>query len=337
MRRSGDRFCRSASPDELSNSNSAERLWERCLQGFSLRLPSLTELCGGFRLYLQHLNDKTTQTQGSFMSSAFIQAAVILLREGLEAMLVIAALAGYLTRVGASHRIAALYGGALAAIAASLVAAWLFAVLNSGEHSDIMEGIIILIAAGLMLYVSGWLMVKQDPRGWQDYLAEKANHALAQDTVWAVGALAFLAVFREGAETVLFINALATAEGGWSGGLFAGLAIATVGLAILFYFINLIVQKIPLRPLFIVTSAFLFLMAIKFIGEAVQEFQEQSILPFTELKSMAWLDAIGLNPTMEALSAQFLVILFALATYSVFQRNSRLTRADKEAIRVAKP
>ena len=146
------------------------------------------------------------------MSSAFIQAAVILLREGLEAMLVIAALAGYLTKAGAGHRIRALYGGALAAVGASIVAAWLFAVLNSGEHSDVLEGIIILVAAGLMLYVSGWLMVKQDPRGWQDYLAHKADNALAQDTVRAVAALAFLAVFREGAETVLFINALASAE-----------------------------------------------------------------------------------------------------------------------------
>src|ERR1700710_1572455 len=125
------------------------------------------------------------------MSSAVILAAIILLREGLEAMLVIAALAGYLTKAGAGHRVQALYGGALAAIAASLVAAWLFAGLNSGEHSDILEGIIILIAASLMLYVSGWLMVKQDPRGWQAYLAQKADNALAQDTVWAVGALAF--------------------------------------------------------------------------------------------------------------------------------------------------
>jgi high-affinity iron transporter len=270
------------------------------------------------------------------MSSAFIQAAIILLREGLEAMLVIAALAGYLTKVGAGHRIQALYGGALAAIAASLIAAWLFAVLNSGEHSDILEGIIILVASGLMLYVSGWLMVKQDPKGWKNYLAHKADYALAQDTVWAVGALAFLAVFREGAETVLFINALATTEGGWSAGLFGGLGAATVGLAVLFYFINLIAQKLPLRPLFIVTSAFLFAMAIKFIGEAVQEFQEQSVLPFTELKSVAWIGNFGLNPTVEALSAQLLVILFALATYSVFQRNSRLTRENK-TIGTAKP
>src|SRR6204780_2414760 len=256
------------------------------------------------------------------MSSAFIQAAVILLREGLEAMLVIAALAGYLTKAGAGHRIQALYGGAVAGVGASIVAAWLVAVLNSGEHSDILEGVIILFAAGLMLYVSGWLMVKQDPRGWQDFLAHKGDTALAQDTEWAVATLAFLAVFREGAETVLFINALASAEGGWSAGLFAGLGAATVGLVVLFYFINLIAQRIPLRPLFIITSAFLFAMAIKFIGEAVQEFQEQSILPFTQLKGLEWFDTIGLNPTVEALSAQLLVILFALATYSVFVRNS---------------
>src|SRR3954468_9439674 len=265
------------------------------------------------------------------MSSAFIQAAVILLREGLEAMLVIAALAGYLAKAGAGHRIKALYGGSLAAVGGSIIAAWLFAVLNSGEHSDILEGIIILVAAGLMLYVSGWLMVKQDPKGWQDYLAHKADGALAQDTVWAVAALAFLAVFREGAETVLFINALATTSGGWSAGLFGGLAVGAIGLAVLFYFINLIAQKMPLRPLFIITSAFLFAMAIKFIGEAVQEFQESAVLPFTELKSARWLGAIGLNPTLEALSAQLLVIVFALATWSVVSRNARLARQDKAA------
>jgi high-affinity iron transporter len=251
-------------------------------------------------------------------------------------MLVIAALAGYLTKVGSGHRVAALYGGALAAVVASIITAWLFAVFNSGEHSDIMEGVVILAAASLMLYVSGWLMVKQDPRGWQDYLATKADNALAQETAWAVAALSFFAVFREGAEMVLFINALAVTEGGWTRGLFAGLGVATVALAVLFYFINMIAQRIPLRPLFIVTSAFLFAMGIKFIGEAVQEFQEQSVLPFTELKNLGWLQTLGLNPTLEAVSAQILVILFALATFSVVQRNNRLTREDKAALRSAK-
>jgi high-affinity iron transporter len=269
------------------------------------------------------------------MSSAFIQAAIILLREGLEAMLVIAALAGYLNKAGAAHRVQALYGGALVAVGASIIAAWVFAVFNSGDHSDVLEGFIILFAAALMLYVSGWLMVKQNPRGWQEYLAHKADTALSQDTVWAVGLLAFLAVFREGAETVLFINALATAEGGWSAGLFAGLLAATVALAVLFYFINLIARKLPLRPLFIFTSAFLFIMAIKFVGEAIQEFQEQAYITVTDVKGSAFLTAIGLNPSMEALTIQGLVILATFACYSVFQRNNRLTREAKVAMRPA--
>lgn len=263
------------------------------------------------------------------MSNAFVQAAVILLREGLEAMLVIAALAAYLRKVGGGHRVTALYGGALVAITASLVAAWLFAVFNSGDHNDLLEGVVILFAAALMLYVSGWLMTKQDPRGWQDYLASKANGALEQDTAWAVGALAFFAVFREGAETVLFVYALAATEGGWSAGLFGGLAAATVALAVLFYFINMIAKRIPLRPLFVVTSAFLFAMGIKFIGEAIQEFQEQAIIPVTELKNFGWLQSLGLNATLEAVSLQLLVILFALATFSIVQRNARLVRQDK--------
>jgi len=266
------------------------------------------------------------------MSNAFIQAAVILLREGLEAMLVIAALAAYLRKVGGEHRVSALYSGALAAIGASLIAAWLFATLNSGEHSDLLEGCVILLAAVLMLYVSGWLLNKQDPKDWKEYLAEKANHALARDTGWAVGLLAFFAVFREGAETVLFITALAATEGGWSLGLFGGLLAATLALAVLFYFINLVARRIPLRPLFIVTSAFLFLMGIKFIGEAMLEFQEQNIVPFTELKWLGWMEMIGLNPTLEAVSAQLLVILTSVATFAVVQRNNRLLRAHKAAV-----
>ncbi|HWW46242.1 MAG TPA: FTR1 family protein [Xanthobacteraceae bacterium] len=262
------------------------------------------------------------------MSSAFIQAAVILLREGLEALLVLAALAAYLHKSGGGHRVKTFYAGAFAAVVASLAAAWLFAVLNSGQHSDVFEGFVILFAAALMLYVSGWLMVKQDPRGWQAYLAAKADAALAQDTGVAIAALAFFAVFREGAETVLFIHALASAEGGWTAGLFAGLVVGALGLAVLFYFINMIARRIPLRPLFVITSAFLFAMAIKFIGEAITEFQEQNYLPFNEVKELLWLKSLGLNPTLEALSLQFLVILAALATFSIVQRNNRLTRKD---------
>jgi high-affinity iron transporter len=256
------------------------------------------------------------------MSGAFVQAAVILLREGLEAMLVIAALAAYLKKAGASERLSALYAGAGAAIVASLVAAYLFQTLNDGQHNDLMEAFVILAAAALMLYVSGWLMVRQDPRAWQAYLKERAEGALAQGTALAIALLAFLAVFREGAETVLFIYALAGSSGGWSAGLFGGLIAGAVGLVILFFVINAVATRLPLRAVFIVTSALLFLMAIKMIGDAIQEFQEQLIVPSNPVASLGWMLDYGLNPTREALLAQGVVIVLAIVTFLLWRRNS---------------
>src|SRR5262245_20907719 len=103
------------------------------------------------------------------MTAAFVQAAAILLREGLEALLVLAALAAYLDKSGARDRLPALYIGAMLAVGASFVAAFLFEVFNNGAHSDVLEGVVILTAAALMLYVSGWLLLRQDPVAWQGY------------------------------------------------------------------------------------------------------------------------------------------------------------------------
>lgn len=256
------------------------------------------------------------------MFNVFIQSATILLREGLEAMLVITALAAYLTKVGAQDRLKALYTGAAFAIVASLIAAWLFQILNNGDHNDILEGVVILAAAALMLYVSGWLLVRQNPRAWQGYLAAKANDALAKRTGLAMAMLAFLAVFREGAETILFIYALAKTSGGWTVALASGLVAAGVALVLLFYFINLVARWIPLRPLFVITSAFLFLMAVKMLGEAVQEFQEQQLLPYDLVSGSEWLQALGLNPTIEALAAQAAVIILAAVSFALWYRNT---------------
>ena len=263
------------------------------------------------------------------MAGTFVQSAAILLREGLEALLVIAALAAYLKKSGASARLPALYGGALFAIFASIFAAWLFEVFNNGTHSDLMEAGIIACAAALMLYVSGWLMLRQDPRAWQGYLKTKADEALAKQTGVAVGLLAFLAVFREGAESVLFVHTLASTSGGWSVELMAGLLAGAAGLVVLFGVINFVARKMPLRPLFIATSAFLFFMAIKFIGQAIQELQEQQIVPYTELKRASGLTSIGFNPTLEAVGTQLIVIALATLTLVVFDWRGRRNAAGR--------
>jgi high-affinity iron transporter len=98
----------------------------------------------------------------------------------------------------------------------------------------------------------------------------------------------------------------------------------------LFFVINFVARRLPLRPVFIVTSGFLFVMALKFIGEAMQEFQEQQIIPYTQLRGTNWLSAVGLNPTVEAISAQVVVIAFAAVTFIVLEW--RVRRAPRSAV-----
>jgi high-affinity iron transporter len=246
------------------------------------------------------------------VSSTFVEAATILLREGLEAILVLAALAAYLSRAGAENRLAALWSGAAAAVVASIAAAWVFERYYNGAHSDYFEAVCIFLAAALLFYVSGWLFLKQDPKAWQDYLKHQAERAVLGNSGYVVASLAFLAVLREGGETVLFLHVLAQTGGGWTFSLLSGILVACAVLGVLFWVIVKGTRRLPLRPVFLITSLFLFLMGIKFIGEGLQELQEQALVPYDMAPGADWLSALGLNPTWEALGAQLAVAALAL-------------------------
>jgi high-affinity iron transporter len=259
------------------------------------------------------------------MNATFVEALSIVLREGLEAILVLAALAAYLARAEAGDRLSALWTGAALALLASIATAWVFERFYNGAHSDILEGVVILVAAALMLYVSGWLFLKQDPRAWQAYLRKQANKALSARSAYLVGALAFLAVVREGAETILFLHVLAKSSGGWAALLISGIITAFLALAGLFWVIVKTTRRLPLRGVFLATSFFLFLMGLKFVGEGLQEFQEQALIPFDPAPGASLLVAIGLNPTWQALAAQAAVVLIASLSLAVAARAGRVT------------
>jgi high-affinity iron transporter len=250
------------------------------------------------------------------MNATFVEAAVILLREGLEAILVLAALAAYLSRSGAQDRLAALWSGAAGALVASIAAAWVFERFYNGAHSDLFEAVIIFLAATLLFYVSGWLFLKQDPKAWQDYLKEQAGRAMLSKSSYVVASLAFLAVLREGGETVLFLHVLAKSNG-WTASLISGIVAAFAALAVLFWIIVKGTRRLPLRAVFLITSLFLFLMGLKFVGEGLQELQEQALLPYDVVPGAGWLMALGLNPTWEALGAQIAVATLALLTLAL--------------------
>ncbi|MDX2204737.1 MAG: FTR1 family protein [Hyphomicrobiaceae bacterium] len=253
-----------------------------------------------------------------FISDA-LQSGSVLLREGLEAILVIAALAAFLRKAGAGRAIAWLYAGALAGIVASLFAAAAFEAFFDGMHDDRIEAAVLIFAAAMMLYMSGWLYLRQDPAAWTSDLRHAATTIGPRATL-SMATIAFLAVLREGAETALFLHAMARTSNGWTLGILTGMGVASLALVLLVIAIVWLAVRLPLRPMFLVTSAFLFVMGLKFVGAAIQECQEQVLLPVHPADVPRWLIDLGLNPSWEALSTQALIGTAALLGLLAAQR-----------------
>lgn len=246
--------------------------------------------------------------------SAGLASATVLLREGLEAILVIAALSAFLRKVGEMRRLRALYLGASGGVAASFIAAWVLELFFDGAHSDLLEAFVMLLAAALMFYMSGWLMLRQNPAAWQLELNRMTKASIGSHTMLPIAFIAFLAVFREGGETVLFLHALARSSGGWTLELVSGLGLAGVALGVLFICIQLFSVRLPLRALFGLTSALLFVMGLRQVGDAIWELQEQALVPMHVGGIPHVLTALGASSTWEALGAQGLILMLAMVS-----------------------
>jgi len=195
---------------------------------------------------------------------------------------IIATLSALLVRPGAPEKVNALYGGAAAAVLASFAAAWVFAAWFGGGHSDPMESIILLVAAGVLIWVSGWLFARRDTAAWTAYLKGKVDRSLSRGGVITLAFAAFLAVFREGAETILFLQAVALDGGGWSVSMSAGIAAGLGAVAVAYLAVRSLAVRIPLRPFFVGTAALLYAMAILFVGRAILEMQKVLWIPYSD-------------------------------------------------------
>jgi high-affinity iron transporter len=247
------------------------------------------------------------------------QSALILVREGAEALLIVAAILAFLVKSGERARGRFVFAGAVAAFVASVVTAWILVRFFEGNHSDAIEGVTMLLAAALLFYVSGWLFLRQDPRAWQGYLRDRASAALGRGDI-ALAAVGFLAVYREGAETILFLQALAVGNGGWTLSLFAGLGFGLLALAAVYVLIQTLALRIPLRPLFAVTSAFLFVVGLGFVADGLHEFQELNWVPLTDAPGAGVIAALGLDPSLEILGTQLAVCAGAALSFLALKR-----------------
>lgn len=244
----------------------------------------------------------------SGFGAAAVQAGLIVLREGAEAMLVIAALAAYLRRSGQHGHLRSLWLGVGSALLASLVLAWASATLlaKSGAMRESIEGISLILAACLLAWVSLWIYSRREAQQWQRYLSSQIAQAAQLDNGWALAGTAFLAVFREGAETVLFLQALGGSNPPAAVG--SGVAGAALLLGLIWLLVRQLSLRLPITQFFTATALILFVLAFSFIGKGAVELQVAGLLPASRLAGAPEWPLIGVFPTAESLAAQMLLL-----------------------------
>lgn len=249
--------------------------------------------------------------------ATFTASLLILLREGLEAMLVLAAIVAFLVKSGRRDTLPWVHLGWASALALG-AATWFLAsyVLDiSGANRELTEGVTALVAAATLLYVGLWLHSKAHSQAWQRFISDRVGAALGKRTLWAMAAVSFLAVYRELFEIVLFYQAL-WAQVGSAGGaaVLGGLGVAaallaSVGWAIFHYGLML-----PIGPFFSVTSLLLAILAVVFAGQGVAALQEVGVIGADPIAFIR-IPALGIFPTAQTLAIQVLTALLVVAGF----------------------
>lgn len=265
------------------------------------------------------------------VTSSAGQAFLILIREGLEALLVVAAVIAYLVKSGNKRFTKWIYLGVVAGLAGSGLVAVLFTFLfgGSGPIQEISEGVCALIATLMLLWTSNWMLNKSSVEAWNNYIRNKTEAAVAGaqskvesgqrlglGMIASLAMLSFLAVFREGAETVIFYESIYSmsqdAHGMWVG----GLAAAAV-LIVIFLILRFTSVKIPIGPFFLVTSIVMAALVVIFAGGGIHALIEGDLIEGTYLSSVPTNDWIGLYPYVETITAQVIAAIAVVVLFVV--------------------
>ncbi len=257
-------------------------------------------------------------------SGAFVQSLAIILREGLEAILVIAAVIGALRASGGLGYARYIWGGAALAVAASF-ALWLAAgrlITVSTSNRELLEGGTALLAAAVVVYVTNWLFHKAYVTDWTALVRAQARESVSDARLGWLGFLSFAVVFREGFETVLFYEALMIDASPVPvlAGFVAGLA-GTVVLAVLALRLGL---RLPLGAFFKATGLLLMILAVVFTGVGIRGLQTAGLIgatPVPGFPESSFLQLyLGIYPVAETLIGQAIVLAIMLGGWLWMKR-----------------
>ncbi|QAY66909.1 FTR1 family iron permease [Paenibacillus protaetiae] len=244
-------------------------------------------------------------------------AALILLREGLEAILVLAALLAYLKKTGNESKRGWIWSGVWSGIILScLLAAALTLLIKeavAGSTRELIEGITGLVSVILMLTVGSWLHSKSNISSWNKYIDSKMGGALARGNLWSLFAVSGLAVLREGAETTIFYVGMASSISYVQ--LAIGIAGALVALVVLAFLIIRYGTRLPIKPFFLTASLLIYYLVFRFVGESIHALQVASAIPSHTEEMLPTLGALGIYPTWETTVPQLAILIYIVLRF----------------------
>jgi high-affinity iron transporter len=216
----------------------------------------------------------------------------------------------------------------VASIITAIVLQTIFSSISAGQNRELIEGGISLVAAALLFYVSYWLHSKASLHAWQKYISARTSQALARGSMAGLALLAFLAVFREGAETTVFYLGMAPAIA--AADLVLGIGIGAGILIVAAVLILVLGVRLPLRPFFRVAGLLVYYLGFKFVGAGLHALQIAGLIPSTPIGRMPSnlvLEFFGIYPTWQTLLPQLVLLLGALAAWLYLRAQDRRARA----------
>ena len=279
------------------------------------------------------LFDQLTQslelTKKSSNWDLFLYAFIIILREGFEALIIVAAVIALLIKSGNSKHLNIVYSALGVAVVLSIATAYglnyIFGSENAGQTREVMEGAVMLIAVVLLFYVGFWLLSNASSKKWSAYIQGQISNSLSSGDSKMLWWTVFLAVYREGAETVLFYLALLfdakspAATSMVAAGFVAGLA----ALIIVYIVIKKFSLKIAIKPFFIATSVIIFYMSVVFVGKGVMELVEGKVFVPTVIDGLPTITWIGFYPYVQSLVPQAVMIVLLIAGILILKNKQK--------------
>ena len=275
---------------------------------------------------LDESGSETANTAQSAVVATFISCFVLVLREGLEAILVIAAIIAYLVKTGKKKYIMSVYVGALGGILVSILLAFLFGAVagaQSGIAQEVFEGIGMFVAVIVLFYVSNWMLSKSETEAWERYIHKQVEASVSTGNKWVLIFAAFIAVAREGAELILFFQGVPIHGTSGRNAMILAIVLSAIVLIAVFLVFRFLTVRLPLKPFFLVTSILMYAMCFSFTGKGVSELQAAGVVNKTVIPWMGFeMDFLGIYATYESLIPQIIVLAVKL-------KRRRLSKSKK--------